>query len=102
MIANLPVGVLQGEREHVAGSEDEMLGVFSALFRRRQGGLFRVLPVEGSLPEQFLLVQPRNQFVHDRLQGSVRSGKWKDREGNELFRLVARQLEVLWHREDLN
>lgn len=54
-----------------------MLGIFTTLFRRRQGSLFRVLPIEGPLPEQFLLVQPRHQFVHDGLQGGVRSGKKK-------------------------
>lgn len=49
-----------------------MFGVFAALFRRCEGGLVRVLPVEGPLPEQFLLVQARDQLVDDGLQRSVR------------------------------
>lgn len=74
---NLLVGVLQRERKHVAGPEDEMLGIFPTLLRSRQGGLIRVLTIESPLPEQFLLVQPRHQFVHDGLQGGVRSEKEK-------------------------
>lgn len=72
---NLLVGIFQRQRELVAGAEDEMLGVFAPLLRRRLGSLLRVLPVEGSLSEQLLLIQARNQFVHDGLQCGVGSEK---------------------------